>query len=244
MSGSSSASGSRELPLGRARAAGGALLAVALILLAGAGLGQLRHDDRLGAGAPEAEIADPRTPLECAEPAPREGQERDEPVAPQVEGELEVGSGALLDCPQVFDGRRVVFRGEAVGQALGRGERVWLQVNDDVYASEVGPLPGHRVFAGVGGGVGVSLPRAAAETVARRGGPGAQGDTVEVRGIFRRVDPASGEIAVIVADELAVLAAGRPLVAEARADRRAVAYVLLAIALFLGVLQRRRSRRW
>jgi hypothetical protein len=67
---------------------------------------------------------------------------------------------------------------------------------------------------------------------------------VEVRGIFRRVDPASGEIAVIVADELAVLAAGRPLVAEARADRRAVAYVLLAIALFLGVLQRRRSRRW
>lgn len=233
----------RERPVGRLRAAGAAAALLLLIAGVGAGLGLLRHTDELGEDAPAAEIADPRTVLECAEPAPREGLERDEadPLAPSPTDEVAavVSSAALLDCPQVFDGRRVVFRGEAVGQVLGRGDHVWLQVNDDVYAGEVGPLPQHRVYAGINAGLGISLPPALTAQLTHRGGPRTQGDRVEVQGVFRRVDPVSGEMAVIVADELEVLAIGRALPVEERTDRAVVAYVLLAIAAGLGLTQRR-----
>jgi hypothetical protein len=244
----------RERPVGRLRVVVALLALTALVLTIGAGLGLLRHDDQLGAAAPPVEVADPRVPVDCPEPTPREGLERDEEPAPLVEEgqveapipaevEIPVGSAVLLGCPQVFDGRRVVYRGEAVGQVLGRGTRVWLQVNDDIYAGAAGPLPGHRVFAGMNGGLGISLTASEAARLTARGGPGRRGDQVAVRGIFQRVDPASGEVAVIVADALEVIEEGGPHPVEAPTDRAIVAYVLLSVAVVLGVVQRHARRR-
>jgi hypothetical protein len=212
-----------------------------LVLLLGAGLmaaiDTLRHDTPpIG----PLEVADPRTPIECPVPRPREGEER--PDAPPARTPVAVTSAAVLDCPEVFDGRLVRYRGEVVGQALGRGSRVWLQVNDDDYAGDLGPLPGHAGYVGLNGGLGVRVPRAEAATITWRGGPGVRGDLVEVHGRFRRVDPASGEMAVIDGAALTVLEPGGPLPRSPQRDRQVVAYVLVVAAAGLLWLRRRRDR--
>lgn len=181
---------------------------------------------------PESELAgsDPREELLCPEPLPREGQTRD--TDPATTAAVRVNSNDLYDCPQSFDGRRVVYRGEAVGALLERDRGVWTQLNDDVYAELLGPLPAHRDYRGGNAGVGVLLPREAADLVRFVGGPQTRGDVLEVLGTFHRVDP-TGEVAVILVDAATRTADGEPFPDPPLNDRliAGVAAMLLAIAL-------------
>ena len=45
----------------------------------------------------------------------------------------QVASEALIENAPVWDGRIVSFAGEAVGEAMIRGDHAWLHVNDDDY---------------------------------------------------------------------------------------------------------------
>jgi hypothetical protein len=188
------------------------------------------------------ESGDPRVDVVCPGADPAEGTPRDVPVEPAERPEVEVTSGELLDCPQAFDGRRVIYEGEVVGQRLGRGERVWIQVNDDAYGLELGPLPGHRYYLGGNSGLGVNLAVDDDARIGRRGGPGVLGDRVEIHGTFHRVDERSGEMAVIRATSLEVIGTGRDLDTRRHVGRQVVAYALLLVAGILMALQRRRSR--
>jgi hypothetical protein len=231
----------RLQPVGRLRSVLVALAAVVVVTGLGAGLDLLRHTDELGTAAGDIRADDPRQAEGCPGEAPREGEDRDAgataPTAPAA-----LSSADLYDCPQLHDGRAIVFRGEVVGQVLGRGERVWLQVNDDAYAELVGPLPRHRYYLGGNSGVGVSVTRDEAAGIRWRGGPSSRGDRVEVEGVFHRVEPRSGEVAVIVATRLDVIEVGEPIPQQRRRDRQVVAYLLGALALGLSLLQHRRAR--
>lgn len=181
---------------------------------------------------PESELAgsDPRDELLCPEPLPREGQTRD--TDPASTAPVRVSSNELYDCPQSFDGRRVVYRGEVVGGLLERDRGVWTQLNDDVYAELLGPLPSHRDYRGGNGGVGVLLPYDAAELVTFVGGPQTRGDVLEVLGTFHRIDP-TGEVAVILVDGASRISDGEPFPDPLLNDRliAGLAAMLLAIAL-------------
>lgn len=88
-----------------------------------------------------------------------------------------VTTALLSQCPEVWEGRTIVMVGEAVGDVLGRGERRWVQVNDDAYAF-VGPLGSHGAALGTNSGVAVLLPPGAHRELSLLGGPGRRGDLV------------------------------------------------------------------
>ncbi|HEX6256756.1 MAG TPA: hypothetical protein VFZ70_13205 [Euzebyales bacterium] len=225
----------RPAPRRRVLAATVALLALLGAVIATGEL--LRHPHDPISGIPEEELAgaDPRDELLCPEPAPREGQQRDlddEPSAP-----VQVDSNDLYDCPESFDGRRVVYRGEVVGALMDRRDGVWTQLNDDVYAELLGPLPAHRDYRGGNAGVGVLLPHDAAARVNSVGGPQTRGDVLEVNGIFHRVD-ATGEVAVIRADDAQLVAEGQPFPDPPLTDRRIAAWLAVLVAVGLTITER------
>lgn len=224
------------------RAAVLAGLAAIVLGFVGAGLlaEVLRHphpDHDMVVVAPADPLAsDPRVPIDCPDPLPREGMGR----VGSLVGALpqRVTSDDLTDCPDHWDGRAVIYRGEVVGALLRRGDVTWSQLNDDLYGGALGPLPGHRDYRGANSGVGVELPASAAEEVALVGGPGIAGDVLEVRGTFRRVDPATGEMAVIRATSARLVQGGAPLETPPLTHRRVVAYLVVALALALVVTER------
>jgi hypothetical protein len=209
------------------------LLSLVVIVLVGE---TLRHPGPADVVREAAEAGgDPRIPVECPPPdLPPPGR-----VMARV---LDVTSNALYDCPVAYDGRRVRYRGEAVGHVLRRRDGAWLQLNDDVYAAELGPLPVHQDFRGGNAGVGVFVPPELADRVDVLGGPNHRGVIVEVVGIFQRVD-SRGEVAVIHALEGEVLAAGEPFHDPVLRDRQVAALLALVVALGIVWSARRAARR-
>lgn len=196
----------------------------------------LRHPD-VPTGVPEEQLegSDPRDEIECPDPLPREGEPRTAEI-PRA-SIADVSSNNLYDCPQSYDNQRVRYRGEVVGALLRRDTGVWVQLNDDVYAEVIGPLPAHRDFRGGNAGVGVLLPPEVAADVSFIGGPQTRGDVLEVSGTFHRID-ATGEVAVIRAVGGELTADGEPFPDHPLADRRLAAILVLLIAVGTVVAER------
>lgn len=154
-----------------------------------------------------------------------------------------VSSTDLHDCPTLYDGRTVVYDGEVVGAVLPRRGGAWVQLNDDAYGGHLAPLPAHQSFRGGNTGVGVFLTAQLADVVHVVGGPRARGDRLRVTGTFHRVDPASGEVAVIVADAAVVASPGVPSRQAPLRGRRFVGVLLTLAAIGLTVATRRSSSR-
>jgi hypothetical protein len=157
---------------------------------------------------------------------------------------LEVDSASLIECPDTFDGRTVQYRGEVVGALLPRGDRAWAQMNDDLYALSIGPLPEHRQSVGGNAGMAVNLPAGVAQTITSVGGAQRRGDTLTVQGTFRSTALDDGEAPSILAISASDVAAGGT-VASPRSTRRMVVAALLA-ALTFAVLGLRwhAAREW
>lgn len=119
----------------------------------------------------------------------------DRPVTTEVETLDALGrvdSGEVINCPDLFDGRVVVYIGEVIGDVLHREDGAWVLMNDDEYALEVGPLDSHGEFAGYNSGLSVWLEGDLADLVEQPGGPRWRGDVLRVRGVIRRADPDDG----------------------------------------------------
>lgn len=205
----------------------------------------LRHPGAAETPVPSAEegAVDPRIEVECPEAQPREGESRAGQAVVASEPQ-EVTSTDLHDCPETYDRALVSFRGEVVGSPMRREAGAWVQLNDDRYARDLGPLPSHRDYRGANEGVAVLLPHDVAERVDWAGGPGRQGDLVEVTGLFRRVDPDSRDMAVIRALDGDVVRPGGAS-GEARLPARERAATLLAaLAVGLVAAERLHARRW
>lgn len=117
-----------------------------------------------------------------------------------------ITSAHVVACPVAYDGLRVTFVGEAVGDLIDRDGGVWVQVNDDDYALEVGPMGAHREHRGFNSGLAVWLPDGLHEQIEAVGGPGRRGDVVLVQGVLRRADPGDGGGITLRADHLEVVA--------------------------------------
>jgi hypothetical protein len=204
-------------PVSRWKVLAGALLLALFITGLVAAMEALRYPHDAMAPAQPEPAADPRDPIVCEDPIPREGQIR---TTGGAQRRLRrVTSNELYDCPQTFDGSLVRYRGEVIGGVLRRQEGAWVHLNDDIYAGDVGPLPAHRDFRGGNAGVGVFIPHALAEQISHVGGPRDRGDILEVTGTFHRVDAATGEVAIVRAAQGTVTAGGpleRPLLPPLR----------------------------
>lgn len=177
----------------------------------------------------------PRTPPDTAAIEQGHGAGRARDPVP-------VTSGELIECPAAFDGQTVVYQGEVVRAVLRRGPRAWVQLNDDVYGLEIGPLPRHRTPAGVNSGIPVSIPVADADRISFIGDGRTHGDRLLVEGTFLRADPADAGGPTIQAHTVQFVAVGEPVPQHLSLARLVVTVLVGAAALGMAGTARRSKR--
>jgi hypothetical protein len=136
---------------------------------------------------------------------------------------LPTSSGDLIEKAKVFDGKAVVFEGEAIGDPLPRGDFAWINVSDGNYA------------------IGVWLPRGYLVRVESYGSYRQRGDRLRVLGEFRRACPDHGGDMDIHAASIEAVERGAPLRHPMDATRIALGAVLLATGAASLVLWRKRT---
>jgi hypothetical protein len=155
---------------------------------------------------------------------------------------VDVASGELIECPREFDGITVTYTGEAIRAVLDRGDHAWVHVNDDAYASGLGPIPEHRISAGANSGIPVRMSSAQGAAIRFVGDGHHVGDQLLVTGTFYRAHPDASGGPAIHADEVDVIGAGRPIERPVGAVRALLAATLLLVAGMLAQLARRARR--
>lgn len=154
-----------------------------------------------------------------------------------------ISSTQVFACPMAYDGLQVTFVGETIGELIRRRDGVWVQVNDDAYALEVGPVIGHREHRGFNTGLSVWLPDGLHETIEDVGRPGQRGDVIAVTGTLLQSDPDDGGGITLRAETLEVVAATVVIDAPFHTVQAIVATLLMIGALAAIIWSRRvRSR--
>jgi hypothetical protein len=197
---------------------------------------QVDTSDRAITGLPPLASQDVRA---CTRPA---GTELAAEIRVEVPDGGRISSAQVYACPAAYDGLDVTFVGELIGDIITRRGGAWVQVNDDDYALEVGPLLGHREQRGFNTGLSVFLPE---ELLADVGGVGraeVRGDIVVLRGRLLRTDPEDGGGTTLRAHELEILAPSQRFAAPFHGLQAAVAAVLAVLA-GVSALYARRARR-
>jgi len=134
---------------------------------------------------------------------------------------------SLLEGAASFDGTRVVFLGEAVGQAMERGAMTWVNVTDS------------------GGAIGVWMSAEAAASIRTLGSYSSRGDELRVTGTFHRACGEHGGDMDIHADSVVLVRTGERVSHPLDPTRLAVAAALslAALAAILMLRARDASRR-
>ena len=139
----------------------------------------------------------------------------------------------------MFDEAPVVVVGEVVGDVIRRAGGSWVQLNDDPYALEVGPLPITGAQAGASAGLPVWMPDPLDDGLTA-GRSDRRGDVLEVRGTFLRTDEGDGGGTSVRADGVRVLA---PAVTRGEAVAPRAVLVTLALAAAAAAAWARRGAR-
>lgn len=154
-----------------------------------------------------------------------------------------VTSSQVFRCPEAFDDLEVAFAGEVIGDVLQRPDGAWVQVNDDAYALETGPLIDHRQRSGYNTGMSVWLPTGLHERVGGVGNADQRGDVILVRGLLDRTDPDDGGGITVRADQIQILAPSAEIEAPFHTLQATIAGLLAALAMASVVWARRVARR-
>ncbi len=170
------------------------------------------------------------------------------PVAVAFENPNAITSADLVETPKVHDGAAITFEGEAIGEAMARGEHAWLHLNDDAYMYE--NVEEGAALDGYNSGMPVWVESTDAEKVGTFGDYEHEGDVVRVSGIFNAACREHGGDMDIHAEELEVLIPGRRALDPVKPKKIPVAILLVATSLGLwfasrwqGILESRGRRR-
>lgn len=160
------------------------------------------------------------------------------PATPCSAALPEPGSGVLVAAPATWDGRIIAFTGEAIDEAMVRGDGAWVHLNDDAYArrglAEGAPLTGFN------SGLGVWLDDAAlAERIGLFGGHRTRGDLVTVHGTFNAACAQHGGDMDLHAISLEVVAPGVSVGHRVTPWKVALAAALFALVAGLGAVRLR-----
>jgi hypothetical protein len=153
----------------------------------------------------------------------------------------EVNSASLVENANLWDGRIVTFKGEAVGERMVRGESAWIHLNDDTYMeknSEEGAALG-----GYNSGHAVWVSAELAQKIRFFGDYKHEGDLVKVTGVFHAACPEHGGDMDIHASSLEILRPGHSVPHAITAQRMMAAAILLMLASLLYGFRRRAERR-
>ena len=144
---------------------------------------------------------------------------------------IEVNSASLVENASAWNGRVIVFKGEAIGESMVRGKMAWIHLNDDAYmwknieegAKLDGYNSGHAVWV-----------RAEVVTKIRFFGDFKhEGDVVKIVGTFHAACSQHGGDMDIHASTLEVVRVGHPVHHVFDTSRAVMAAILLVLALIL-----------
>ena len=138
-------------------------------------------------------------------------------------GPAKVGAKALIADPRAYDGREILFEGEAIGDPMRRGDHFWVNVLDADAA------------------LGVYAPLADLGAMGVFGSSRAKGDLVLVRGVFHRACPDHGGDMDIHATSIAVVRPGHATPHPVDALKLALAPLSIALAAGLYFVWRKRE---
>lgn len=145
----------------------------------------------------------------------------------------EYSSSDLIEAPRELDGIKMRFAGEAIGEAMVRGDMAWIHVNDDTYYLK--NVEEGAQLGGYNSGMAIWLPADETEAISFFGAYKHRGDIVEVEGVFNASCGEHGGDMDIHATTLTVVQAGYAVVDEIESGKVvwAVSLALLAFALYL-----------
>jgi hypothetical protein len=140
----------------------------------------------------------------------------------------EVNSTTLVEEANKWNGRKVIFTGEAVGERMVRGLKCWIHLNDDTYMwkniEEGAKLGGYNT------GQAIWVDADMARKITYYGDYLHEGDIVKVSGTFNSVCRDHGGDMDIHADTLEIVRIGHPIGHIINFKRAWLALVLLVIA--------------
>lgn len=144
---------------------------------------------------------------------------------------VEVNSASLVENANAWNGHVVAFKGEAIGEAMGRGKMAWIHLNDDAYMwkniEEGAKLEGYNS----GHAVWVSTDLVA--EIRFFGDFKHEGDVVKIVGTFNAACPRHGGDMDIHASTLEIVRVGHPVHHVMNTTRAVIAGVLIVLAFVL-----------
>ena len=163
-----------------------------------------------------------------------------EPSSPSVPEE--VSSATLVEEAKNWNGRKVIFTGEAVGESMVRGLKCWIHINDDAYMWK--NIEEGAKLGGYNSGQAIWVDAGLAGKITYYGNYLNEGDIVKVTGTFNSVCRDHGGDMDIHADTLEIVRIGHPVKHIANFKRAWLGLVLLGLAGVLfwirGIARRRR----
>jgi hypothetical protein len=148
-------------------------------------------------------------------------------------------STELVNAPKRYDGSRITFTGEAIGEAMRRGDKAWLHLNDDAYY--VKNVEEGAQLGGFNTGMPVWIDGALAAKIEYFGDYQHEGDIVTITGAYNAACGAHGGDMDIHADSLAVEQVGHVVVDPVPPVKVAWAGSLSLLALALYLVNRYRD---
>ena len=140
---------------------------------------------------------------------------------PEVYAAEPVTINDLIENAQTWDGKEVTITGEAIGEALERGEYTWVNISDGTNA------------------IGLWLPAQDAANISCYGSYNKIGDTVQVTGFFYRACSEHGGDIDIHGSTLEILSKGTVVQEKLALKKVITGVVLLSFALLLLVIYSR-----
>ncbi len=144
-------------------------------------------------------------------------------AVPQATQAVAVQSADLVEKAKLYDGKEVLFEGEAIGDPLARGDHAWVNFLGENYA------------------IGVWMSEKDRATILRYGSYASDGDRVAIRGTFHRACPEHGGDMDIHADFASIISRGKSVTHASPAARLVIAPLLLVLAAFLYRLWKKRE---
>ena len=152
-----------------------------------------------------------------------------------------VSSGELVDDPQLWDGKTVLFRGEAITGAMVRGDHAWVHINDDAY--QLHNVEEGAELGGYNSGHAVWMPARLAQRIGVYGDYTHEGDVVAVEGVFNAACGQHGGDMDIHAHTLEIEIPGHVVHEPVKPVKAWLAVALLVTACALWLLDRREVQR-
>ncbi len=129
-----------------------------------------------------------------------------------------VSSSELINNAMQYDNKKVIYRGEVIGDIMVRGGFAWVNVNDGVNA------------------IGIWLDKDLVKDIIYTGSYKSIGDTVEVKGVFHRACLEHGGDLDIHIEELRKINSGMVIEENIDIAKRRIAFVLLIVLCIALVL--------